>query len=310
VTAGGYVCGEVRLAVTLRLLAGASYLNVSYIFGITYSHVYKIFHHVLKHWICKDDVHEFEMHKILNSEQKMYDTAKYFAKGRSGGILGGVIGALDCWLVKIQSPSLKRDGIVNSGGYFSRKGFYALNIMVIVDKHKRVLWRYIGARGSEHDSSAFKSSNLYKKLVGIVLDSNGLLHKNKFGIPFYLIGDSAFGNRPFILVPFDNAQPNTPEDTFNYIHSSSHIAVECAFGEIDSRWGIFWKPLQFKLQEHKFIIDAAMRLHNFIIDHGERCHGERHEGQLFFSAECLSFLSAHPDEIVGTFENGRDGESQ
>ena len=73
-------------------------------------------------------------------------------------------GALDGWLVTIKCPSLKHDGIVNSGGHFSRKGFHgALNVMVIMDKHKQVLWCYIGARVSEHDSSVFKSSKLYQK---------------------------------------------------------------------------------------------------------------------------------------------------
>ena len=43
--------------------------------------------------------------------------------------------------------------------------------------------------------------------------------------------------------------------------------MECAFGEIDRRWGIFWKPLQGALVNHKYVIDSALRLHNFIIDY-------------------------------------------
>jgi len=136
-----------------------------------------------------------------------------------------------------------------------------------VDKHKRVLWRCIGASGSEHDSSAFKSTNLYKKLVEIALDENGRTHTNTFRVPFYLIGDSAFSSVPVMVVPYDNAHPGSSQDAFNFIHSSSRIIVECAFGEIDSRWGIFWLPLRSNLANHKFVIDACLRLHNFIIDH-------------------------------------------
>ena len=44
------------------------------------------------------------------------------------------------------------------------------------------------------------------------------------------------------------------------------IYVECAFGEIDIRWGILCKPLDGSLESHKFIIDSCMRLHNFIVD--------------------------------------------
>jgi hypothetical protein len=137
--------------------------------------------------------------------------------------------------------------MVNSGGYFSWKGFHDLSNIVIGANHKWRLWHHIGARGSEHELSAFKSSKLYQKLVGIALDPGGKLHNNKFGIPlFYLIGDSAYGNsRPFLIMNFDNVQPKSPQDAFNYIYSSSSISVEYAFGEIDSRWGIFWRPLQY-----------------------------------------------------------------
>lgn len=308
-TSGGFVCGEVRLAITLRMLAGGSYLDISYVFGVSYNHAYKIFNHVLKYWLCNDSVYKYKLFDILKNEEAMYDIAKFFAKGRSGGILSGVIGALDGWLVKIQCPSLKRDGVSGSGGYFSRKGFFALNVLVIVDKHKRVLWRSIGARGSEHDSSAFKATKLYETLVDLAFQADGKTHCNEFNIPFYIIGDSAFGSSPFLVVPFDNTLPGSAEDAFNFIHSSSRISVECAFGEIDSRWGIFWRPLRTNLCNHKFVIDACMRLHNFIIDHRESKSSSLlyQTDNQFFSAECLQFITANPEEIVGTFGNGRIG---
>ena len=44
------------------------------------------------------------------------------------------------------------------------------------------------------------------------------------------------------------------------------IYVECTFGEIDRRWGILWRPLEGKLENHKYTIDSCMRMHNFIVD--------------------------------------------
>ena len=44
------------------------------------------------------------------------------------------------------------------------------------------------------------------------------------------------------------------------------IYVECAFGEIDRHWGVFWKPLHGALANHQYTIDSALRLHNFIVD--------------------------------------------
>ena len=52
-----------------------------------------------------------------------------------------------------------------------------------------------------------------------------------------------------------------------------------------------------------------MRLHNFIIDHGEGRPGEKEADHEYYSAECLKYISTHPEDIVGTFGNGRDGEN-
>jgi len=42
------------------------------------------------------------------------------------------------------------------------------------------------------------------------------------------------------------------------------IKVEYTFGEIDLRWGILWRPLCFRLVQNIKVIDACLRLHNFI----------------------------------------------
>ena len=55
--------------------------------------------------------------------------------------------------------------------------------------------------------------------------------------------DYDYGIEFFLILPYDNTSPRTPEDDFNFYHSSARITVECVFGEIDFRWGIFWKIL-------------------------------------------------------------------
>ena len=46
--------------------------------------------------------------------------------------------------------------------------------------------------------------------------------------------------------------------------------MECAFGEIDRRWGFFWKPLEGALVHHQYTtIDSALRLHNCIVNYRE-----------------------------------------
>ena len=301
------ISGEVKVAITLRVLAGASYLDVAHIFDVSYSSCYDILHKVTEKWFCSDHVSEYKLEKNLQKPEELYKICETFtSKGRSNGILGGIIGALDGWLVKIKSPSWLRDGIKNSATYLSRKGFFALNVQVIVDREKRILWRSISSKGSEHDSAAFKDSEIYAKFERLATDNSDDDALKYSGIQLYLIGDSAYALRPFLLCPYDKALPDSPEDIFNFMSSSNRIFVECAFGEIDARFGIFWRPLQFDLCRHRFIIDACLRLHNFIVNYRinatENLQWE--DDSVHYTSECLSFLINNPDICVGVYGNG------
>ena len=56
-------------------------------------------------------------------------------------------------------------------------------------------------------------------------------------------------------------------DDFDFHQSSNRMAIECAFGMLVRRWGIFWRPLQVRFDRRASLIGACMRLHNFCIDH-------------------------------------------
>ena len=89
------------------------------------------------------------------------------------------------------------------------------------------------------------------------------------------------------MPPFDNAGKKSKEDDFNYYHSSARITVECAFGEIDLRWGIFWKRLCCSLEHTVLICKGAMHLHNFLVDYRNEnsisSSDEREERDIFIS---------------------------
>ena len=295
-SSGGFVCGEVKLAITLRILAGGSYLDVSDIFHIVPTSCFPMFHKTVKEWICDNPIHDIDIRNYLNNEELLKRAAFKFSQS-SSGFFSNVIGALDGWLVKIICPPLTQEDIVNQGHYHSRKGFYALNVQVIVDKDKRVLWHSIRSRGGAHDSSAFKSTQLYEYLM----QNADKLGKGNY----FFVGDSAYSIRNFLMVPYDNAEPNSAEDAFNYYLSTTRIWAECAFGEIDMRWGIFWRKLGFELENTVNIIEAAFRLHNFIIEYRlNKSHDDEkwdNKDFKFFSKECSDFSKTNPDEIVGTF---------
>ena len=141
-TSGGYISGEVKLAIAIRMLAGGSALDLAVIFDVSVSHCKSIFIDVLHNWIIKSNIGNINMKRYLNDEVELDRVSNGFSQ-RSNGILTGAIGAIDGWLVKIQRPSEKRDLISNPSSFFSRKGFYALNVQIIVNHEKKFCGRHI-----------------------------------------------------------------------------------------------------------------------------------------------------------------------
>ena len=99
-------------------------------------------------------------------------------------------------------------------------------------------------------------------LFGMLIDLNDKLVKENL----FIIGDAAHPLCGFLITPFANPGGASTEDDFNFWQSNSRIRIECAFGELVMRWGIFWRSLKFDLPFCGKIISGAMLLHNFLVD--------------------------------------------
>ena len=292
-TSGGYISGETKVAVTLRILAGGDSYDLGVIFDITSKHCEKILYEVLEHWIIATVIGKIDMEDYLNDLSEMKFVSNGFSK-RSNGLLSGAIGAIDGWLVRIGKPSMHKDGQKNPTSFYSRKGFYALNVQCIVDHRKKVRWVSYSHKGASHDSSCFHETDLYKnKLTGMrdYLYEHGL----------YILGDSAYSLESFLLCLYLQPMYKSAEDTFNFYHSSARITVECAFGEIDLRWGIFWKRLMYSLEHTAIIIEGAMCLHNFLVDYRDDM---KHERDLYIDRNI--FNEQLMDTYADTLQVGND----
>ena len=102
-TTGGFISGEVKLALTLRLLAGGSYLDLALLFETGQHYAYEIFHHVIKNWICDDRLVKINGLDYVANMDAMKAVALEFARA-SGGVINGCIGAIDGWVVKMKRP--------------------------------------------------------------------------------------------------------------------------------------------------------------------------------------------------------------
>jgi hypothetical protein len=120
---GGVISGELKLAMAIRMLAGASYLDLLDTYDVGPVSIYASFHHTIS-WI--NQTFDFVLHRMLAEKdadglQRIADSFSTL----SNGVFGGILGALDGVAVKIRCPSSTRDGVVDVGNYFCRKGFHA-----------------------------------------------------------------------------------------------------------------------------------------------------------------------------------------
>ena len=77
------------------------------------------------------------------------------------------------------------------------------------------------------------------------------------------LGDDAFPLRRNLLKPFSHRKLSL-EKIFNYRLSRARRVVENAFGILASRFRIFYKPIDLKVETIEVLVKAACALHNWL----------------------------------------------
>jgi hypothetical protein len=113
---GGYIPGEVKLAMMRRLLAGASYLDLMHIFGVSWVAIYREFH-VMLEWVNRTFNFALSLLLINKDNHGLKQIYHGFASF-SNGIFESIIGALDGIAIQITCPK-ESDGIRNAGSYWT-----------------------------------------------------------------------------------------------------------------------------------------------------------------------------------------------
>ena len=284
---GGEISGELCMGVFLRLLAGSSYLDLFMIYGMCPSSVYNSFH---KSTIWINNTLEFPLVQALQDENTQYfeELSRAFSYD-SEGTYNGCIGALDGVVLQIKRPSLT-EILRDPGAYFCRKEYFALNCQAIFDVKKRIIWLSSRHIGSCHDSRAFTDTQLYE----LLLEKKEYLRRNEF----FFVGDSAYDLESFLLIPFENAEPQSDKDAYNYYYSNYRIRIECTFGELIMRFGLFWRTLKMNLEDVGDIVNAAALLHNFIVDEREGDNVDGFEDSAFFELFSDNLIQSLDEPVI------------
>lgn len=253
--------GEIKVALSLRMLAGGSYLDLVPLFAVSTTGLYKIFK-AFTQWVLASFDFPLVTWIRTGNWDALHQLALQFAES-SNGVFMGPFGAIDGTAVKIKCPTFTE--VPDPGNYFCRKGFCALNVQAMCDRLKRFIWCFPSNKGSTHDSSAFANS----QLCDLLNEEHVLMELLLRGL--FIAADSAYVLAPHMICPCDVTEITGPckesRDAFNFYLSSCRIHIECAFGELVMRWGIFWRTMRFGLRKSIDIVNVAMLVHNFIVDY-------------------------------------------
>jgi hypothetical protein len=250
-SSGRYIPASIKLAATLRWLAGGSYLDICTIFGLAKKSFYND-NYVL--WPTMEAIDATLIMGFSCSEEDLAATAAEFAS-MSNGVMTGCVSALDGWVVKTRQPTRAEAG-QSIMSYRNRKQMWGILVLAGCDARTRFNFFSAKCSGATHDYMAWEVSTL-KEMVD----------ESKLPAQYYFIGDEAFVNTNQFLVPWSGRGLGLYRDSFNYHLSRMRQCIERAFGIMTQRWGVFWRPLRVALSRWGLVCTVAAKLHNFCIDH-------------------------------------------
>ncbi|XP_060858749.1 putative nuclease HARBI1 [Metopolophium dirhodum] len=172
----------------------------------------------------------------------------------------GVIGCIDCTHVAIVPPSNNLNLNENENPeyiYVNRKGYHSINVQLICDSKLRVLNVNALFPGSTHDTHIWNNSSV----LPVMQELHRRNHHN-----FYLLGDSGYPLRQWLLTPITNPTTN-PEKYYNQKQMSTRSLIERCNGVLKMRFRCLLKDrtLHYKPEKASSIINACIVLHNMCI---------------------------------------------
>ncbi|XP_064464702.1 putative nuclease HARBI1 [Ornithodoros turicata] len=205
----------------------------------------------------------------------------------------GCVGAIDGTQIAIMQPSLSDPRFVD-GNYYCHKGYHSINVLMVCDALRRIL--FVNARfpGSCHDASVWGACNLHQAAATVFEDGE------------WLLGDSAYPLQPWLMTPVRS--PSTPEEQrFNSAHRRTRVRIEHCFGVLKMRFRCLqrYRTLHFAPNRCCKIINACAVLHNMCLvyntvepldDAGE----ERAEGGATADPEEAGAEDYEPDPVSVT----------
>ena len=171
------------------------------------------------------------------------------------------IGAIDGKHIRVIQP--KESGSL----YFNYKKYFSFVLLAVCDADYTFTYIDVGSYGRSNDSSIFKQTPLYKRMVDNTLHIPAPTHIRRTVdsiTPFVFVGDEAFGLSENILRPYGGKNLSEKKKIFNYRLSRARRYIECTFGILANKWRILHRPLDVDIECAIDIVKACCLLHNFV----------------------------------------------
>lgn len=171
-------------------------------------------------------------------------------------------GAIDGKHVIIRAPS-------NSGSdYYNYKNTFSIVLLAVADATRKFRIIDVGSKGRFSDGGIFADSVLGRKMLTNELQfpDEEPLSSGGINMPYVFVGDEAFALMTNLMRAYPKGHLTTSRKIYNYRLSRARRVVENAFGILSTRWRVFKRPFECKIDLVDKIVKATCVLHNYCID--------------------------------------------
>lgn len=280
-SSGSAISTTIRLAVTLRWLAGGSHIDLCFAWGVSKSSFFSE-RGVL--WPTIEALNDTlpDISFPIDNEFELEEMRAGF-NARNNSVLDGLVMVIDGLIVRTRCPT--KDEVPDPKSYVHRKGGFGVLVMAGCDASAK--FRSLTAKntGSTNDNVAWETSAL-----------GDALSAKKLAAEYFIGGDEAFTCTESLVSPWHGRGIGVWKDSFNYWLSHSRQTIERAFGMLVARWGIYWRKFRFAYDRWSLVIAVTMKLHNLCVDRAvdpplRRFHEDHEEGD-----KCIVLDNSRDDD--------------
>jgi hypothetical protein len=301
-SSGSSVNPELRLAMTMRMLAGAQYLDLIW-YRVNINHVWHYIDPVLA-----------AIHRMVDNVKLPYTvealdelTAEWssISQRRFDGmdLMPDQCGATDGLVVEVTKRTEEDLQGLDSAVYCNRKGFFGMVAQAICGAYCQFLMFAIDWPGATNDCTAFQQCEGMRWLAWLTLIGRG-----------WLAGDDAYSAiHPRLLTPFTKKQLRKAKENntttyfmmraFNHVLCSRRITIERAFGILIRRFGCLWSALERRDQKCALMVIVCVKLHNICVNRWRVKHPMSRVPQVPSHINVPADIEARDDEVVERLEN-------